>query len=382
MSITVEPVVSRRLQKQFTQLAWDLYRGDPCWVPPLRQNQRELLNFDPDPFYVKNEIQCFLALKDGKPVGRVAAIINNGHIERYKERRGFFGFFESINDQEVANALFDAARAWLKEHDILLVRGPTNPSLNHECGLLIEGFDSMPTFMMSYNAPYYADLIEGYGFRKVEDLYAFWGDLAMLESLDPKLKFIVDEAKRRFQPVLRPINKSRFAEEVRMFLDIYNKSLVATWGFVPLSDAEVDHMAKGLKQLVVPELTTICEIEGKPVGAVFGLLDYNPRIKKIDGRLFPFGFLRLLWNRKKIHRVRLMSTNILPEFQRWGIGLVLLERLIPDSLKFGIQEAEFSWVLESNHLSRATLERGGAKKVKSFRIYDYAPTEPAAAEKG
>lgn len=381
MPLTVEPVVTRRQQKQFMQLAWDLYRGDPNWVPPLRQTQKELLNFDPDPFYATNEIQCFLALRDGKPVGRVAAIINNGHIERYKERRGFFGFFESVNEQEVANALFDAARAWLKEHDILLVRGPTNPSLNHECGLLIDGFDSMPTFMMTYNHPYYPDLIEGYGFRKTEDLFAFWGDLSMLETLDPKLKFVVDEAKRRFNPVLRPIDRKNFKQEIRMFLDIYNKSLVATWGFVPMSSAEIDHMAAGLKHLLVPELTTVCEIEGRPVGAVFGLLDYNPIIKKIDGRLFPFGFLRLLWGKKSLKRVRLISTNVLPEFQRWGIGLVLLERLIPDGLKWGMEEAEFSWVLESNHLSRATLERGNAKKVKSYRIYDYAPTEPVKEEK-
>lgn len=381
MPITVEPVVTRRQQKQFMQLAWDLYAGDPHWAPPLRQNQREMLNFDPSPFYDTNEIQCFLALKDGKPVARVAAILNNGHIERYKERRGFFGFFESIDDQEATNAVFDAARDWFKERDVALMRGPANPSLNHECGLLIDGFDSMATFMMTYNPPYYADLIEGYGFRKVEDMFAFWGNLEMLETLDPKLKFVVDEAKRRFNPILRPINKRRFTDEIRMFLDIYNKSLVATWGFVPMSDKEIGVMAQGLKHLLVPEMTTVCEVDGKPVGAVFGLLDYNPLIKQIDGRLFPFGFLRLLWGKKKIKRVRLISTNVLPEFQRWGIGLVLLERLIPDALKWGMEEAEFSWVLESNHLSRATLERGGAKKTKTYRMYDYAPAEPAAETK-
>jgi GNAT superfamily N-acetyltransferase len=154
-----------------------------------------------------------------------------------------------------------------------------------------------------------------------------------------------------------------------MFLDIYNRSLVDTWGFVPLSDAEVDHMAAALKMLIVPEMTSIAEVDGRPIGAMFGLLDYNPRVRQIDGRLFPFGFIRLLWNRKAIQRIRLISTNVLPEFQRWGVGLVLVAKLVPEVLKWGITEAEFSWVLESNHLSRSTLQRGGAKLYKTYRIY-------------
>jgi GNAT superfamily N-acetyltransferase len=155
-----------------------------------------------------------------------------------------------------------------------------------------------------------------------------------------------------------------------MFLDIYTRSLVGTWGFTPLSESEIAHAAKGLRHLIVPELTAAAEVEGKMVAAVFGLLDYNPRIKKIDGRLFPFGFFRLLSNKRAIPRVRLVSTNVVPEYQKWGLGLVLMNKLLPDALAFGLKEAEFSWVLESNHLSKATLERGGAKLVKSWRIYD------------
>jgi GNAT superfamily N-acetyltransferase len=155
-----------------------------------------------------------------------------------------------------------------------------------------------------------------------------------------------------------------------MFLDIYNRSLAGTWGFTPLSDGEIEHASAGLRQLIVPELTAAAEVDGKMVGVVFGLLDYNPRIKRIDGRLFPFGFLRLLWNKRAIPLVRLVSTNVVPEFQKWGLGLVLMNKLLPDALAYGIKEAEFSWVLESNHLSKATLERGGAKRVKSWRIYD------------
>jgi GNAT superfamily N-acetyltransferase len=368
--LVVEAVASRKQKKQFFQFPWQLYRGDPNWVPPLRQTQLELLNFKPHPFYDTAEIQTFLALRRGEPCGRVAAIINHVHNERYKEKRGFFGFFESVDDHEVAAALFDAARQWFVERGMTAMRGPVNPSLNYECGLLIDGFNSPPTFMMTYNPPYYAKLIEGCGFGKAQDLYAFWGHVDMLQELDKKLQFIIDEAKRRFGVKLRNLDRSRFKEDVRMFLDIYNRSLAGTWGFTPLSDGEIAHASAGLRQLIVPELTAAAEVDGKMVGAVFGLLDYNPRIKRIDGRLFPFGFLRLLWNKRAIPLVRLVSTNVVPEFQKWGLGLVLMNKLLPDALAYGIKEAEFSWVLESNHLSKATLERGGAKLVKSWRIYD------------
>jgi GNAT superfamily N-acetyltransferase len=192
----------------------------------------------------------------------------------------------------------------------------------------------------------------------------------MLQQLDKKLQFIVDEAKRRFNVKLRNLDRSRFYEDVRMFLDIYNRSLVGTWGFSPMSEREIEHASKALKYLIVPELTAAAEVDGKMVGAVFGLLDFNPRVKRIDGRLFPFGFFRLLRNKRAIPRVRLVSTNVVPEYQKWGLGLVLLNKLLPDALAYGLQEAEFSWVLETNHLSKASLERGGAKLVKSWRMYD------------
>jgi GNAT superfamily N-acetyltransferase len=192
----------------------------------------------------------------------------------------------------------------------------------------------------------------------------------MLDGLDKKMAFIIDECKRRFQVHQRRLDTSRFDAEVRMFLDIYNQSLVGTWGFVPISDAERAHLAAGLKQLIVPEMTSVAEIEGRPVGAVFGMLDYNPRIKQINGRLFPFGFIRLLWNRKAIKRVRLISTNVIPEYQRWGLGLLIISYFVPAVMEWGIEEAEFSWVLESNTLSYQTLKRGGAKITKQYRIFD------------
>ncbi len=250
------------------------------------------------------------------------------------------------------------------------VRGPCNPSLNYDLGTLIEGFDSPPTFMMTYNPPYHDDLISSYGFAKVQDLYAYEGDVSMLANIDPKLAFVIAEIKRRFNVKVRQFNPKRFIDEVKLFLDIYNRSLVGTWGFVPMSENEVLSQAAGLKHLLVPECTSIIEVDGKPIGAGLALLDYNPIIKRINGRLFPFGFLHLLLGKKKLKRVRLMSTNVVPEYQRWGFGLLALEQMLPALLAAGVTHGEFSWVLESNHLSRASLERGGTKRTKTYRLYD------------
>jgi GNAT superfamily N-acetyltransferase len=371
--LTVQPVQTRRERKQFLELPWEINRNDANWMPPLRQNEQELVGYKPHPFYDDAEEQTFLALADGRPVGRIAAIVNHAHNRFHKENRGFFGFFECIDDQAAAAALFEAARAWLGERGITDVRGPMNPSMNYECGLLIEGFDTPPFFMMTHNPPYYQRLIEGCGFQKVDDMFAFWGHLDMLKSLDKKLAFIVEECHKRFDIKLRRMDRTHFNREVRLFLDIYNQALVGTWGFVPLSEAEIEHLATSLKHLIVPEMTTIAEIDGRAVGAQFGLLDYNPRIKQIDGRLFPFGFIRLLWNKKAIKRVRLVSTNVIPEYQKWGLGLVISARMLPEALAWGIEEAEFSWVLESNRLSFGTLQRGGAKITKRYRLFDYPP---------
>lgn len=370
--VIVKPVRSRRERREFLLLPWQLYREDPHWIPPLLANQKELLGYKHHPFYDDAEIQTFLVYQDGRACGRVAAIVNRGHNRRFQDRVGFFGFFECIEDQQVATALFDAARAWLSERGLQQMRGPVNPSLNYECGLLVEGFDTPPFFMMTHNWPYYGRLIEGYGFQKAQDLFAFWGHINMLGTLDKKLDFVVEEATQRFGVKIRPLDTSRFVEEVRMFLDIYNQSLQATWGFVPLSEGEIKHLAKGMRHLIVPELTSIGEVEGRPIGVVFALLDYNQRIKEINGRLFPFGFLKLLSKRRELKRARVVSANVVPEYQRWGIGLVVLRGIVPSVLEWGVQEVEFSWVLESNHLSRRTLERGGAKVSKLYRLYDYS----------
>lgn len=361
---------NRSDQRKFINLLWQLYRHDPNWVPPLIQSQKELVGFSRHPFYDRNQCENFIATKNGEVAGRITALVNHGHNERFKEKLGFFGFFESIEDEEVARLLFTEACRYLAKQGMTAVRGPVNPSLNYELGLLVEGFKSPPTFLMTYNPPYYERLIRDFGFEKSQDLYAFEGHISMIANLDPKLSFVIQEIKRRFNVVVRPFDIKKFTQEVHLFLEIYNKSLVGTWGFVPMTEAEVVHQAKGLRHLLLPELTTVIEVDGRPIGAGLGLMDFNPVIKKIDGRLFPFGFLRLITSKRKLKRIRLLSTNVLPEFQKWGFGLLALERMLADIIEMGVEHGEFSWVLESNHLSRASLERCGLERSKTYRLYD------------
>jgi GNAT superfamily N-acetyltransferase len=368
--VEVKPVQSWWQRRQFLNLPWQIQGKDPNWVPPLRMNQKELVGYKHHPFYDYAKAQTFLAYKDGKPVGRISAIVNPRHNARHQEKRGFLGFFECIDDLATAKALFDAGKAWLKEQGMTSCRGPVNPSMNYELGLLIDGFDTPPTFMMTHNPPCYQRLWEENGFAKTQDMVAFWGHIDMLTQVDGKLYEMTDACRERFNVQIRRLDRKRFNEDVRLFLDLYNLSLQGTWGVVEMSEGEIDHLAESLKMLIVPEMTTVAEIDGQVVGATFALLDYNPRIKQIDGRLFPFGFIRLLWNKRKIKKIRVISTNVIPEWQKWGVGLVIVGYLLPSVQDWGIQEAEFSYVLESNKLSYGTLKRGGAKIVKTYRLYD------------
>ena len=369
------PVKTAADRRQFVRIQRQVYEGDPNWVPPLWSVQDELVGFRHHPFYERNRSQAFLVERGGEVVGRVVAIVNVGHNERFQDQVGFFGFFECRDDTEAARVLLEGAADWLREQGLTVMRGPVNPSLNYECGLLVDGFDTPPTFLITYNPEYYEALLLAGGCAKVQDMYSYYASIDMLETLDPKLKFVIEEATRRFKVVCRPMDTKNFYRDVQTFLEIYNESLRGTWGAVPMSPEEVAQQAKGLKHLIVPEMTSIAEIDGRPVGAGLGLLDYNPLIKKINGKIFPFGWFRLFFQRKKLKRLRLISSNVLPEYQKWGLGLVTLARILPDAIRWGIEVGEFSWVLESNALSRNTIERAGGRKTKTHRLYDKPLTD-------
>lgn len=372
-AVVVSPVRTRYDRWAFMELPWSLYRDDPNWVPPLRDNLRELVGWKKHPFHDDAEVETFIARRGKRVCGRIAAILNHAHNRQYGERRGFFGWFESIDDQEVADALFAAVRDWHAQRDVTQIRGPFNPSPNYEIGLLVDGFDSPPTFMMTYNPPFYERLIRNAGYYKVQDLLAFIGELNQLPEIRERLAPMVQMAVERTGAQIRSMDTSDFMQEVRRFLELYNRSLVTMWGHVPLSDGELTHMAKAMRYLVVPQLAMGAEIDNEYVGVVLALPDFNPAIKASDGRLTPLGIWRLLRVKRRPRRIRILSINVVPEYQKWGLGLALMDALVPRGLESGIQEAEFSWIAESNQLPIQGMRKGGARLYKTYRVFDNEP---------
>ncbi|QEG42040.1 hypothetical protein [Roseimaritima ulvae] len=373
MSTTVLPVKTSGDVRRFLELPWQLYRDDPLWVPPFRRNQRELAGFARHPFYKTATSQAFLATdSSGRAVGRILAIDNPVHNQQHGDNLGFFGFFEATQQEGVATSLFAEASDWLRQRGRDGIRGPVSPSMNYECGLLVDGFDQPPTFLMPYNPRYYGEMFEAAGFAKVQDLFTYTGLVREMKSDNhDRLAFIADKVLKRTGVQIRPLAPFRIRQEMKIFRDIYNRSFSEMWGFVPLSEPEVDHFASDLRFLVVPNFASFAEVEGEAVGIQLGLLDFSPIIKAIDGRLFPWGFLKLLFGKRKLKRLRLISTFVVPDFQASkGIGPALITRMIPGFESWGIEELEFSWVAESNLPSRAALVRSNTAITKTHRIYE------------
>ena len=370
--ITVRAVTSWRDRRRFQRLPWTIYAHDPNWVPPILSQERLLLGWGRHPFFDHAEMVTYLAERDGKVAGRIAVFVNDIHNAKYDEKRGFFGFFECVDDLAVARALFDAGRVWLLRRGMTDWRGPVNPSLNYTCGLLIDGFSSPPVFLMTYNPPYYAALIEALGFAKTQDMYAYEMDVALLAKLVDRYKPAVMSSLEGDDFAVRRFDRKHFAAEIRTFLEIYNRALDGTWGFTPLQQGEVTHIAKEMGQIIAPEFAAFAMVDGVAIGAVLALLDYNQIIRKLNGRLLPFGIFRILRGRKRINVARAMAVTMLPEYQQSGLGIVLLDRLVESAKPWGLKGWEFSWVLESNEASRGSLKKAGTKLTKTYRIYDRA----------
>ena len=347
-----------------------MYAGDPRWAPPLISVQAELAGFRPHPFYESARSQAFLATRGGEACGRVAAIVNEAHLRLHNDGCGFFGFFECVNEADTAAALLGAAKQWLREQGCTLVRGPFSPSVNYESGLLVTGCERPPAFLAAYNPPDYAALVEAAGFRPRWDLLGFEVQRDMYARRDPKLAFITDEALRRSGAKLRRFDRGRMQRDIRLFFDLYNRTLDNIPFFTPMSAREIEAAIRWLAMLTAPELTAIAEVDGRAVAALYGLPDYNPMQRRLNGRMGPLGALWWWWNRRRYTSGRFFSINVLPEFHAWGLGLALFRNIMQDGLAMGMQHAELSWVLESSQLSRGSLERGGAEHTKTWRIYE------------
>lgn len=366
--LDVIPVENKKQWKAFVKFPYQHYKNDPNWVPPLLIDQKVLLNPEKHPFYKHADVQFFVAYLDGKIVGRIAAIIDHNHNEFHQEKTGMFGFFETINDFDVAEGLLSTAKVWVTERGMTAFRGPLNPCQNEDCGLLIDAYDSPPVIMMTYNPPYYKELVEKFGLKKVMDLYAYHVD-----GRNPppeKLVRVAEALRKRNNLVVRPIDMKRFDEEADKVWLLYNKAWSKNWGFVPMTKEEFDHLAKNLKSVIVPEIALLAELDGEPIGFSLSLPDMNQALIKLKGRLLPFGLLKLLWYSKKINLARIIILGIVHEHQRHGFDSILyLDTWRNAGLK-GYWQGEMSWVLENNEMMNRAARMLGGKVYKTYRLYE------------
>ena len=347
------------------------------WVPPLRRDVETLLSRTKNPFFEHAEAEYFLAERGSQVVGRIAAIANRLHNETHGDHVGFFGFFESEDDSGVADALFDAAAAWLHARGFDTMRGPASFSVNDECGLLVDGFDTPPALMMPHNPPYYVQLVEGAGFHKARNLLVYQGGDRTFRAYDPvpeRLERAVRIMRERMGVTIRPLNLKDFKAEVERIKTIYNAAWEKNWGFVPMTDHEIDHLAHQFKPVVVADLVPFAEKDGRTVGFGLALPDLNTIFRtNRSGRMFPV-VLKLLWALKteRIRRARIPLLGILPEFRGKGLDAVLYHWIWTRAAQHGMYWGEAGWILEDNPLMNAGLVKMRFEVYKTYRLYDRA----------
>lgn len=360
-------MINGRDLDRFIAFPYDHYRGDPLWVGQLRRDMRTLLSPERNPFFQHAEAQYFLAHRNGHAVGRIGAIKNDAHTRAHQDRVGFYGFFESVNDEDVATALFGAAAAWLRGKGFAVMRGPMSPSINDECGLLVEGFDSPPTLMMPHNPPYYVDLHDRYNLTKAKDLIVYQSTTTELPARIVRAASVIAQRKGI---TLRGLNMKRFDHEVELVKALYNRAWERNWGFVPLSDAEIDHLARQLKPIVVPDLICFAERDGEVIGFAVGLPDLNVALRRNpSGRLFP-GILKVLWYARQPTRLRIPLLGVVKEYRSSGVDALLYHWIWTRGIAHGFRWGEGGWILEDN----AAMNNGalglGFRPYKTYRIYD------------
>ena len=372
MSLTIQKVTDKSELKQFIKLPWKIYEDNENWIPPLIIDEKGKFNKDEYPFFEHSDADFFLAKKGEKNVGRIAAIKNNNHLKTHNDGVGFFGFFECINDQEVADALFRKAEIWLKERDLEYIRGPENYTQNDEMGLLVDAFDLPPTIMMTYNPEYYIDLLKNYGFSKEKDVLAYVIEDA--EEIPDRLERSINIIEKRYDFTIRKFDKSNFERDANKVASVYNEAWSKNWGAVKLTDSEIEYLKKELKPILVPDMVFIAEVDGKPVGVSLSIPDVNRILKDMNGRLFPTGIFKLLWqkfnNWKDIHFVRVLIMGVLEEYRHMGIDMAFYYYTFKNGIRMGFNSGEMSWILEDNYPMRNALERlDNCHPYKTYRVY-------------
>lgn len=377
--VHILPVQTAADRLRFIRFPWQVYRGDqpdPLWVPPLISERKVFFNPQKGAFYQHAAVQLFLALRGEQVVGTISAHINHLHNQTHNERIGFFGFFEVVDDSEAAALLLKTAADWVRDQGYQALRGPMNFSINEECGLLINGFDSPPVVMMTYNPPRYISYLEQAGFQKLIDLYA-WKitDKTFVSSIDSdgrqhKLARVAALVRKKRNITFRNFDMKHYQQEVDKGWVIYNQAWAQNWGAVPMTKAEFDHLAHSFKPFLDPKIMFMAEIDGEVVGLMIAIPDVNIPLRKLDGRLLPFGWVKFLWHKRKVDTVRVIIMGVLPQYRRRGIDAVFYEEAREAALQLGYYNAELSWILETNDVMNNTIEMLGGQRYKTYRIYE------------
>lgn len=366
--LSVEEVKTPAQLEEFLALPWNIYAGDHNWVPPLKHEVKKLLDRTHHPFWQHARGVLFLAYLSNRPVGRISAQIDDNYNELWKEKLGSFGFFECIDNQEVASALLDAAASWLKSQAMHTLRGPMSPSSNDEWGLLIRGFDRPPAIMMPYNPPYYERLLENAGLHKAKDLLAFikYARTPMPE----RLTVLARKLKENPRITVRPVNMSDLKNEMKIIKELYNASWQMNWGFSPMTDEEMDLMARQLKTFAEPQMILLAFYDNKPAGLSITLPDINQVIRRLNGRLGFVGTIKFLHYRRKITGARALVFGFKAEYRRLGLPVLLFYETEQYMRRRGYKWCELSWNLEDNRLINEFDRALGAREYKRYRVYE------------
>jgi GNAT superfamily N-acetyltransferase len=373
-ALRVAEARSRRERNDFVRLPWLIYRDDPKWVPPLLFERKAFVHPRKHPFYQHGAAALFVAYSGSEAVGRILVSDDPRFNAYHKTNAGAFGMFESIDDPDVAGRLLDAAQRWLRARGRERMLGPMDYSMNYSCGLLVDGFETPPRLMMNHNPPYYEDLLVSWGLVKVKDLYAWWfSDNPQIEEWRPR----VERLQKRSRVRIRSVNPNDLFAEIERCKRLYNESWRDNWGFVPMSDAESDEMARMMKLVAIPEMLLIAEIDGEPVGFSFTLPDFYEAIRPLNGRLtrfgLPIGYLRLRSNLKRIKTARLLALGVLADHRRRGVAEMLILRTFDYGRdQLGYTGAELSWTLEDNQLINRTIDAVGGERYKTYRMFEKA----------
>ena len=368
--IEIQKVDNKKDLKRFIDFPHNLYAQDDNYVPELFIAQKDLLNKKNHPFFKHSDADFFIALQDRKVVGRIAAIQNN-NFNAYTDRKvGHFGFFESIENFEVTKALLDTAVEWTKERGLTDILGPTNYSTNETCGTLVEGFEMSPTLMMTYNPPYYDEFIKKYGFIKDMDLLSYW---IKTEDLPEKLTRLSSKILERLNNkgiTIRKPNMKDFSSEIKRVFKVYNKAWEKNWGFVPFTEEEFQHTANDMKLALDPDFLLIAEHDGEPIGFSLSLPDMNQAFKKVKrGRLLPFGIFKLLYQKRKINRMRVLTLGIVEKYRKLGIDAYFYMKAFEECERKGYTGGEASWILENNEMMNKALLNINGEVYKKHRMY-------------